>query len=92
VISEGAPETELLISAAYPYHLRSPHRGVSQTEFVASVYPLRVRPVPRDLLEALVLEVMAPVPFILVAVHLPRAGIDLPHLRGKVSFASSGAP
>jgi endonuclease/exonuclease/phosphatase (EEP) superfamily protein YafD len=87
VISEGTPEAKSVLSAAYAYHRTSRYHVYSQPEFVASRYPLRVRPVPRELFEALVVEVMAPVPFILVAVHLPRAGIDLPHLRREISFA-----
>jgi endonuclease/exonuclease/phosphatase family metal-dependent hydrolase len=43
--------------------------------------------VPPELLQTVVVEVMAPTPFVLIAAHLPRAGVDLPHLRGEVSFA-----
>lgn len=87
VISESVHGSEAVLSAAYPYHVGYGYRRNRYSEFVASRYPLRPRPVPSDLRQAVVVEVMAPKPFILVGVHLPRAGIDVPHLSGKVSFA-----
>lgn len=87
VISESVHGSEAVLSAAYPYHVAYGYRGNRYSEFVASRYPLRPRPVPSELRQAVVVEVMAPTPFILVGVHVPRAGINLPHLSGKVSFA-----
>lgn len=87
VLSEGTEPSEAVVAAAYPYHRQSRYEGKNYSEFVASRYPLRPLAVPRELHQAVVVEVMAPTPFVLVAVHLPRAGIDLPHFHGEVSFA-----
>ena len=75
-----------MLAEAYPYLVRSEYHGNYYSEVVASRYPLREQAVPPELLQAVVVEVMAPAPFVLVGVHLPRAGINAPHLRGKVSF------
>ena len=77
-----------MLSAAYRYHLNSAYHDAGYSEYVASRYPLRAKPVPQVLGQAVVVEVMAPTPFLLVGVHLPRAGIDIPYLRGNFSFAS----
>jgi endonuclease/exonuclease/phosphatase (EEP) superfamily protein YafD len=88
VISEATPATESVLASAYAFHIKSVRPRLSQfEEFVASRYRLRVRRTPPELRQALIVEVMAPTPFLLVAVHLPRAGIDVPSLRGSVSFS-----
>ena len=87
VISEGTLRTESIVSHAYRYHVRSRFHGNRYSELVASRYPLQIQVVPSELFQAVVVEVMAPTPFVLVGVHLPRAGIGVPYLRGRVSFA-----
>ena len=48
---------------------------------------------PPELRQAVVVEVMAPTPFLLVGVHLPRAGIKgVPYLGAKVTFAGQQPP
>jgi endonuclease/exonuclease/phosphatase (EEP) superfamily protein YafD len=88
VISEATPDTESVLGRSYPYQLRSGRHGNQYGEYVVSRYPLRARSVPHDLRQAVVAEVMAPTPFLLVGVHLPRAGITgVPYLGTEVSFA-----
>ena len=86
VVSEGTLKSEPVISAAYRYHVNSAYHDAGYSEYVASRYPLRTRPVPDMLGQAVVVEVMAPAPFLLIGVHLPRAGIDFPYLHGNYSF------
>jgi endonuclease/exonuclease/phosphatase (EEP) superfamily protein YafD len=86
VISENTLRSESVLADAYPYHVRSADHGLFYSELVASRFPLRAQTAPPELLQAVVVEVMAPTPFLLVGVHLPRAGINFPHLHGKVSF------
>jgi endonuclease/exonuclease/phosphatase (EEP) superfamily protein YafD len=89
VISEATNGTEAVLTDAYPYHFGYGWRGdIYYSELVASRYPLRARPVPSNLRQGVVVEVMAPTPFLLVGIHLPRAGIALPYLRGQLSFAA----
>lgn len=88
VVSEGTLQNEPVISAAYRYHLNAAYHDGGYSEYVASRYPIRARPVPSALGQAVVVEVMAPAPFVLVGLHLPRAGIDFPYLRGNYSFAA----
>jgi endonuclease/exonuclease/phosphatase (EEP) superfamily protein YafD len=88
VVSEGTLQSEAVLSAAYRYHLDAAYHDAGYSEYVASRYPLRARPVPPDLGQAVVVEVMAPAPFVLVGVHLPRAGIDIPYLRGNYSLGA----
>jgi hypothetical protein len=94
VISEGTPEIESVLAKSYPYQLRSGRRGNRYGEFVMSRYALRRRPPPHDLnQQAVITEVMAPTPFLLVGVHLPRAGIaGVPYLGAKVTFAGQRPP
>jgi len=93
VISEGTPDTESVLAKTYPYQLRSGRNGNHYGEFVMSRFPLRRRTVPHELLQAVVAEVMAPTPFLLVGVHLPRAGIKgVPYLGAKVTFAGQQPP
>jgi endonuclease/exonuclease/phosphatase (EEP) superfamily protein YafD len=77
-----------VISAAYRYHLNSAYHDAGYSEYVASRFPLRAQHAPQVLGQAVVVEVMAPTPFLLVGVHLPRAGIGIPYLRGNFSFAA----
>ena len=88
VVSEGTRRSEPVITRAYPYHASSPPHRDGYSEFVASRFPLRTRAVPSVLGQAVVVEVWAPSPFVLVAVHLPRPGIGLPLLPGHFSFAA----
>jgi endonuclease/exonuclease/phosphatase (EEP) superfamily protein YafD len=93
VISEGTPDTESVLAKSYPYELRSGRHGNRYGEFVVSRYPLRRRAVPHELNQAVVAEVMAPAPFLLVGVHLPRAGIKgVPYLGARVTFAGQQPP
>ncbi len=88
VVSEGTLQSEPVISAAYRYHINSAYHDAGYSEYVASRFPLRARSVPQALGQAVVVEVMAPTPFLLVGAHLPRAGINIPYLRGNYSFAA----
>jgi endonuclease/exonuclease/phosphatase (EEP) superfamily protein YafD len=88
VASEGTLQSEPVLSAAFRYHVNSTYHDAGYSEYIASRYPLRTRPVPAELGQAVVVEVMAPAPFVLVGVHLPRAGIDLPYLRGNYSLGA----
>jgi endonuclease/exonuclease/phosphatase (EEP) superfamily protein YafD len=88
VVSEGTLQSEPVISAAYRYHVNSAYHDAGYSEYVASRFPLRLRAAPADLGQAVVVEVMAPAPFVLVGVHLPRAGIDLPYLHGNYSIGA----
>ena len=88
VISEATNGSDAVVTDAYPYHFGHGWRGdIYYSELVASRYPLRPLPVPPKLRQGVVVEVMAPTPFVLVGIHIPRAGIALPYLRGRVSFA-----
>jgi endonuclease/exonuclease/phosphatase (EEP) superfamily protein YafD len=88
VVSEGTLKSEPVLSAAFHYHVNSAYHDAGYSEYVASRYPLRTRHVPGVLGQAVVVEVMAPTPFLLVGVHLPRAGIAIPYLRGNFSFSA----
>jgi endonuclease/exonuclease/phosphatase (EEP) superfamily protein YafD len=91
VISENTSTSQSVLTSEFPYHTTAAYRGYGYSQFIGSHFPLRRLPVPNELREALVVEVMAPTPFVLVGVHLPRAGINFPHLRGRVSFADQRA-
>ena len=88
VVSEGTLKSEPVISAAYRYHVNSAYHDGGYSEYVASRYPLRTRSVPKQIGQAVVVEVMAPAPFLLIGVHLPRAGIDFPYLHGNYSLGA----
>ena len=89
VISEGTPTTEGVIGGAYPYQLRSGRHGKRYGQFIVSRYPLRRHTLPHGLTnQAVLAEVMAPTPFLLLGVHLPRPGLQgVPYLGAQVTFA-----
>ncbi|HEX4491179.1 MAG TPA: endonuclease/exonuclease/phosphatase family protein [Acidimicrobiia bacterium] len=87
VVSEGTTRSEAALTGAFEHHLSSPPHRDGYSEYVASRFELRRRAAGSVSGQAVVVEVMAPTPFLLIAVHLPRPGLGIPLLPGHFSFA-----